>query len=189
MFPQHHFQKKLSYRIQYWLCKNCGRVFVWEMTYSLGSSNSSGWGGGDILLIKIKIQCCSAGQNLEVMTFRYLKTLVLDKFFENYIIWYFHFWVVLFVIINPLFMIIRLCLPIYPYSFQKNLHKYKKFWRFHQIPLPPIVQAGMIPWDILSMLFLIVFRFTVMDFIWMREPSIFKKNEQNEKVQNFEEFH
>ena len=36
--------------------------------------------GGDILLIKIKIRF-PAGQNLEIMTFRYLKTLVFDKFF------------------------------------------------------------------------------------------------------------
>ena len=42
---------------------------------------------------------------------------------------------------------------------------------------------------LLSMLFLMVFRFTVMDFIWMQQPSIFKKTEQNEKVQNCEKLH
>ena len=42
---------------------------------------------------------------------------------------------------------------------------------------------------LLSMLLLMAFRFTVMDFIWIQEPSIFFKNEQNEKrykiVRNF----
>ena len=38
--------------------------------------------GGNILLLKITIKC-PAGQNLEIMIFRYLKTLVYDKFFKN----------------------------------------------------------------------------------------------------------
>ena len=37
---------------------------------------------GKILLIKIEIKC-PAGQNLEIMTFRYLGTLVLDNFFKK----------------------------------------------------------------------------------------------------------
>ena len=52
------------------------------MTYPLQRSNSSG--GGNILFIKIKIKC-PAGQNLEIMTFRYLKTLAFDKFFKKII--------------------------------------------------------------------------------------------------------
>ena len=48
------------------------------MNYHLESSNSSG--GGDIPLIKIKIKC-PAGQNLEIMTFKYFKTFFLKKFF------------------------------------------------------------------------------------------------------------
>ena len=39
-------------------------------------------GGGDILLTKIKIKC-PAGQNLEITIFRYLKTLVFEKFFKK----------------------------------------------------------------------------------------------------------
>ena len=50
------------------------------MTYLLERSNGSR--GGEILLRKIKIKC-PTGQNLESMTFRYLKTLVVDKFFEK----------------------------------------------------------------------------------------------------------
>ena len=50
------------------------------MTYPLESSNSSG--GGNILLIKTKIKC-PGGQNLEIMTFRYLNTLVFDNFFKK----------------------------------------------------------------------------------------------------------
>ena len=74
--PQHHFKKKLSQ--QNWLRINCGRAFVWEKIYHLESSNSSG--DGNVLLIKMKIKCL-AGQNLEIMTFGYRKTLVFDKFF------------------------------------------------------------------------------------------------------------
>ena len=75
---------------------NCRRAFVWEMTYPLESSNGSG--GGNILLIKIKIKC-QAGKNLEIITFRYLKTLVFSKFFKKYyIIWCFYFWRILLVI-------------------------------------------------------------------------------------------
>ena len=51
---------------------------------------------------------------LEIMTLRYLKTLVFDKVFKKiwcYIIWCFHFWRVLLVIINPLFMVIQLHPP------------------------------------------------------------------------------
>ena len=52
------------------LRKNCPtksnvEAFVWEMTYPLEISNSSG--GGNILLIKIKIYC-PTGQNLDNMT-------------------------------------------------------------------------------------------------------------------------
>ena len=43
--------------------------------------------------------------------------------------------------------------------------------------------------SLLSMLLFMVFRLTVMDFIWMQEHSFFKKNEQNEKVLSFEELH
>ena len=72
------------------------------------------------------------------------------------------------------------------------------------IRFPPIVQRGdnamkylvlngleqLLFRSLLSVLLLMVFRFTVMDFIWMQEPSIFfKKNEQNEKVQNCKELH
>ena len=38
--------------------------------------------GGNILLMKTKTKC-PAGQNLEIMTVRYLKTLVFDKFFKK----------------------------------------------------------------------------------------------------------
>ena len=65
---------------EYKLCINCGRKFVWEMTYALQSSNISS--GGNILLMKIKIKC-PTGKNLEIMTFRYLKNLVFDKFFKE----------------------------------------------------------------------------------------------------------
>ena len=71
----------------------------------------------NILFIKIKIKY-PIGQNLEIMTFRYLKTLVFDKFLKNYNIWCFY----------------TILFPIYtypPHSFQENWHDYKKFWRFH----------------------------------------------------------
>ena len=58
--------------------KRGAQTIHWEMAYPLESSNSSG--GGNILPVKIKIKCC-ARQNLEIMTFRYLKTLVYDIFF------------------------------------------------------------------------------------------------------------
>ena len=103
-------------------------------------------------------------------------------------------------------MIIRICSPIYTYSFQQNWHDHKKFWRFHQVPpphptpLPPLVMGGedamilnglgqLLFSSLLSMLLPMVFRFTVKDFIWMEEPSTFLKNEQNEKVQKCEELH
>ena len=38
--------------------------------------------GGNTLLIKIKIKCL-AGQNLEITTFRYVKTLVFDEVFKK----------------------------------------------------------------------------------------------------------
>ena len=63
-------------------------------------------GDGNILLIKIKIKW-PAGKNLEIMTFRYRKTLFFDKFLKNYIIWCFYFWRILLVITNPL--------PLYAY--------------------------------------------------------------------------
>ena len=37
--PQHHFKKNLSHQIQCWLRINCGRAFVWEMTYPWEISN------------------------------------------------------------------------------------------------------------------------------------------------------
>ena len=37
---------------------------------------------GNILLIKIKIKC-PAGQNLEIMPFRYLKTIAFDNVFKK----------------------------------------------------------------------------------------------------------
>ena len=40
-------------------------------------------GSGNILFIKIKIKC-STGQNVEIMAFRYLKTLAFDKFFTKF---------------------------------------------------------------------------------------------------------
>ena len=59
------------------------------------------------------------------------------KFLKKYnIIWCFHSWRVLLEITNPLFMIIRICPPIYTYSpihFRKIV---KKFWMFLQIPSP-----------------------------------------------------
>ena len=78
---QHQFLKKLSNQIQWWLRINCGWAFVWEMTYPLESSNSSGSG---ILLIKIKIR------NLELVTFRYLKLeLVTFRYLKNLKFWQF----------------------------------------------------------------------------------------------------
>ena len=107
------------------------------MTYPLESSNSSG--GGNILLTKIKIR------NLELVTFRYLKTLVFDNFFKNYISW-FYFWRVLLVITNPLFMIIRPCPSIlYTYT---PIH-FRKIDMSTKIPggfirsLPPLFRRGM----------------------------------------------
>ena len=38
---------------------------------------------GNTLFIKIKIKCPPEGPNLEIMTFRYHKTSVFDKFFKN----------------------------------------------------------------------------------------------------------
>ena len=90
-----------------------------------------------------------ARQNLEIMTFRYLKTLVFDNFFLNYnIIWCFWFWRVFLVISNPPLYDYSTLIPhihLSPHSFLENWYDYKKFWRFHQIP--PIVQdsAGIMP--------------------------------------------
>ena len=50
------------------------------MTYPLESSNISGVGVVIFFLQKLK---CTAGQNLEIMTFRYLKTL------QNYLMFLF----------------------------------------------------------------------------------------------------
>ena len=112
------------------------------MTHPLQNSNSSG--GGNILFIKIKIEC-PAGQNLEIMTFRYLKTLVFDKLFQKLqIIWCFYFWGVSLVITNCLFNnlynYLTLSPPytLIPHSFQEIWHDSKKFWRFPQIS--PIVR-------------------------------------------------
>ena len=111
MFPQHHFKKKLSHQIQCWLHISCGKSFVWEMTYPLGSLYISG--GGNILHINIKIKCHAGRQNLEIMTFRYLKTLVLTSFFKNYNIWCFYFWRVSLVITPPLYDYLILVLYIH----------------------------------------------------------------------------
>ena len=92
-------------------------------------------GFGNILLIKIKIKC-STGQNLEIITFIFLKTLVFDKVFKNYnIIGCFYFWKVLLVITSLLLMIICFYPPIYLslHSVQEDWDDHKKFWRFHQI--------------------------------------------------------
>ena len=125
-------------------------------------------------------------------------------FFTNYIIWCFHFWRVLFVITNPLFMSLWLFdfVPHYTLTHFSKIDMTTKssedFIRF-----PPIVQKSdnamkylvlnglgqLLFSSLLSMLLLMAFRFTIIDFIWMQEPSIFFKNEQNEKVQNCEELH
>ena len=136
--------------------------------------------------MKIKIKC-PAGKNLEIMIFRYLKTLVFDKFFKKLHDLMFSFLKSIICNNKPplfVFMIIRLCPPIYTYSFQQNRHDHKKFGRFHQIPhfsgghdamiYLVLNRLGQLLFSLLlSMLFLMVFRFTVMDFIWMQEPSIF----------------
>ena len=40
--PQHHCKEKLSHQIQSWLLINCGKAFVWEITYPLESLDCSG---------------------------------------------------------------------------------------------------------------------------------------------------
>ena len=176
------------------------------MTYPLESSNSSG--GGDTLLIKGKVKF-PAGKKLEIMTFRYLKTLVFDNFFKNYnIIWCFHFGRVLFVITNPFFMSLWLfdVGPLYTLiHFSKIDMTTKNSGGFIRFLPHPIVQGrgddaikylvinglGQLLFSSLLsiLLLLMVFKFTAMDFIWIQEPPIFLRNEQNEKVQNCEELH
>ena len=130
---------------------------------------------------------------------------------KNYnIVWCFHFWRVLFVITNTLFMSLWLFdfIPLYTLiHFSKIDMTIKNSGGF--IRFPPLFRSGgwgrgdvdamkylvlngigqLLFTSLLSMLLLLVFRFTVMDFIWMQEPSIFLKSEQNEKVQNCEELH
>ena len=109
------------------------------LTNDLSLGNSSG--GGTILLITIKIKY-HAWQNLEIMTFRYLKTLVFDNFFkkvQHYCMYL--FWRLLLVITNPLpslydYSIFSHHIHLSHHLFQKNWHDHKKFWRFHQIPPP-----------------------------------------------------
>ena len=88
--------------------------------------------------IKIKIKC-PAGQNLETMTLRHLKTYVLDKFFKHYIIC-FYFWRVLLVITNPTLYDYSTLSPhihLPPHSFWENWHDHKKSWGFIRFQLPP----------------------------------------------------
>ena len=88
--------------------------------------------------IKIKIKC-PAGQNLETMTLRHLKTYVLDKFFKNYINC-FYFWRVLLVITNPTLYDYSTLSPhihLPPHSFWENWHDHKKSWGFIRFQLPP----------------------------------------------------
>ena len=105
MSSQHHFDKKLSQQIQRWLCMNCGSAFVWEMTCPWKRAQLV-LVGRNTLFIKIKIKC-PAGQNLEILTFRYLKTLVFDKFLKKLQHYLFYFWRILLVITNP---------PLHDYS-------------------------------------------------------------------------
>ena len=96
--------------------------------------------GGNILLMKIKVKY-PAGQNLEMKTFRYLKTLIFDKPFKSYnIIWCFYFWRVLWLIANLLLYDYSTLSPhisLSPHSFQENWHDHKKFSRFYPILSPP----------------------------------------------------
>ena len=77
MSHQHHFKKKLS--------PSNPMLISYKLWISPCLRNDlpfrNLW-GGNILLLKITIKC-PAGQNLEIMIFRYLKTLVYDKFFKN----------------------------------------------------------------------------------------------------------
>ena len=96
-------------------------------------------GFGNILLIKIKIKC-STGQNLEIIIFIFLKTLVFDKVFKNYnIIGCFYFWKVLLVITSLLLMI------TYPsIQFRKIEMTTKNSGGFIRF-FPPILHGGMMP--------------------------------------------
>ena len=110
-----------------------------------------------------------AGQNLEMLTFRYHKTLVFGNFFKK-LIWCFYFWRVLLVITNP---------PLYDYStlsphihlslhsFQENWLDHKKLWRFHQMPSlpPPIVQGGWYHGSLHSSVWPSVYLFPLLSFI------------------------
>ena len=62
-----------SYELWKSICLRNDLPLPWE---------SSNFWGCNILIIKIKIKC-PAGQNLEIMTFRYLETLVFDKVFKK----------------------------------------------------------------------------------------------------------
>ena len=133
-----------------------------------------------------------AGQNSEIMTFRYLKTLVFDKSFkklQHCLMFSFLKSRVLFVITNPLFLSSWLFdfVPLYTLihfgKIDMTTENSGGFIRF-----PPLFRGDdamkymvlnglgrLLFSSLLSMLFLMVFRFTVMDFIWMQEPSIFFK--------------
>ena len=61
-------------------CINCGGAFASERLTPCKAQLVPM--GGNFLFIKIKIKC-NKGQNLEIMTFRYIKTLVFDKCFKE----------------------------------------------------------------------------------------------------------
>ena len=89
-------------------------------------------GGGNILLAKLK---CPARKNLEIMTFRYLKTLVFDKIFKKLRYLLLYFWRVLLVMTNPLlydYLTLSPDIHSSPHLFQENWHDHKKVWRFQQ---------------------------------------------------------
>ena len=113
-------------------------------------------GSGNILLIKIKIKCLT-GQNLEIMTFRYNKTLLFDKLFKNLE----HYLMFLFLksIIsdntNLLFMFIQICPPhihLSPIHFRKIDTTTKNSGGFIRYPH---CSGGMMPWA--SFIFLTIF--------------------------------
>ena len=121
-----------SYKLEDNLFQKC--LTPWKTQIVLGL--------GNIFLIKIKIKC-PAGQNLEIMTFRYLKTLVFDSFYKKlrYLMFLFLnvLMLVLLVITTPpsslWFFDFFPSYTLISHSFQENWHGYKKFWR-------SIVQGG-----------------------------------------------
>ena len=112
-------------------------------------------------------------------------------FLNNYNInWCFHFWRILFVKTNPLFMSLWL-FDFFPYMHlfisakltwpQKLLEVSSDSSHFSgegDDAMKYLVLNGLgqlLLCSLLSMILLMVFRFTVMDFIWMQEPSFFLK--------------